>query len=212
VLFRIIINKFVPGKPFNFFIMAYTLQIGEKAPDFKLPATDGNTYELSDLQDKYLVVFFTCNHCPYVIGSDEVTRKTADAFSEKGVRFIGINSNSARTYPADSFDNMKKRMEQYSFPWLYLYDESQEIATAYGALRTPHFFVINENRELVYTGRGTDSPRDASLIRVNDLERTLDELTSGLEVSTPLTNPIGCTIKWEGKDSHWMPDAAVDLV
>ena len=192
--------------------MAYTLQIGDKAPDFKLPATDGNTYKLSDFQDRYLVVFFTCNHCPYVIGSDEVSRKTADAFSEKGVRFIGINSNSARTYPADSFDNMKKRMEQYSFPWLYLYDESQEIATAYGALRTPHFFVFNENRELVYTGRGTDSPRDASLISVNDLERTLDELTSGREVSIPLTNPIGCTIKWEGKDSHWMPDAAVDLV
>lgn len=192
--------------------MAYTLQIGEKAPDFNLPATDGNTYKLSDFQDRYLVVFFTCNHCPYVIGSDEVTRKTADAFSEKGVRFIGINSNSARTYPADSFDNMKKRMEQYSFPWLYLYDESQEIAAAYGALRTPHFFVLNENRELVYTGRGTDSPRDASLISVNDLERTLDELTSGLEVSIPLTNPIGCTIKWEGKDSHWMPGEAVDLV
>lgn len=192
--------------------MAYTLQIGAKAPDFELPATDGNTYKLTDFQDPYLVVFFTCNHCPYVIGSDEVTRKTADAFKEKGVRFIGISSNSARTYPADSFDNMRKRMEQYSFPWLYLYDESQEIAKAYGALRTPHFFVFNENRELVYTGRGTDSPRDASGISVNDLERTLEELTSGFEVSIPLTNPIGCTIKWEGKDSHWMPGEAVDLV
>ena len=192
--------------------MAFTLQIGEKAPEFELPATDGNTYKLSDFKEKFLVVFFTCNHCPYVIGSDEVTRRTADAFSEKGVRFIGINSNSARTYPSDSFENMKKRMEQYSFPWLYLYDESQEVAKAYGALRTPHFFVFDGNRDLVYTGRGTDSPRDASQISVNDLERTLEELTSGLEVSIPRTNPIGCTIKWEGKDSHWMPDEAVDLV
>jgi peroxiredoxin len=192
--------------------MAYTLQPGEKAPDFNLPATDGNTYKLSDFEEPYLVVFFTCNHCPYVIGSDEVTRKTALAFAGKGVRFAGINSNSARTYPADSFDNMKKRMEQLDFPWLYLYDESQEIARAYGALRTPHFFVFNEKRELVYTGRATDSPRDAAGITVNDLDRVLDELTSGKEISVPLTNPIGCTIKWEGKNSHWMPEEAVDLV
>ncbi|MFC2113566.1 thioredoxin family protein [Bacteroidota bacterium] len=192
--------------------MAFTLKIGDKAPDFQLPATDGNTYKLSDLQDPYLVIFFTCNHCPYVIGSDEVTRKTADAFADKGVKLVGISSNSARTYPADSFDNMKKRMKQYSFPWLYLYDESQEIALAYGALRTPHFYVFKKNRELVYTGRATDSPRDESGITVNDLDRALEEITSGNPVSVPVTNPIGCTIKWEGKDSHWMPENAVDLV
>ncbi|KPL16370.1 MAG: redoxin [Bacteroides sp. SM1_62] len=192
--------------------MAYTVQPGEKAPGFTLPATDGKTYSLSDFNDKYLVVFFTCNHCPYVIGSDEVTRKTADEFASRGVRFVGINSNSANTYPSDSFDNMVRRMQQYSFPWLYLYDETQEVAEAYGALRTPHFYVFNENRELVYTGRGVDSPRDASGITVNDLERTLTELTEGKEISVPLTNPIGCTIKWEGMDSHWMPKDAVDLV
>ncbi|MFC2081040.1 thioredoxin family protein [Bacteroidota bacterium] len=192
--------------------MAFTLQIGEKAPSFELPATDGNTYKLSDLTDPYLVIFFTCNHCPYVIGSDEVTRTTAEKFAGKGVRLVGISSNSARTYPADSFDNMKKRMAQYSFPWLYLYDESQDIAKAYGALRTPHFYVFNESRKLVYTGRGTDSPRDATGIGVNDLERALDELTSGRDVGVPVTNPIGCTIKWEGKDSHWMPEEATDLV
>jgi peroxiredoxin len=192
--------------------MAYTLQNGAKAPDFTLPATDGKTYSLSDLREKYLVVFFTCNHCPYVIGSDEVTRKTADKFASRGVRFVGINSNSANTYPTDSFDNMVRRMQQYAFPWLYLYDESQAVAKAYGALRTPHFYVFNEARELVYTGRAVDSPRDASGIAVNDLERTLTELTEGKEISVPVTNPIGCTIKWEGMDSHWMPEGAVDLV
>lgn len=177
--------------------MAYTLQTGEKAPYFELPATDGKTYKLSDFTDPYLVIFFTCNHCPYVIGSDEVTRKTAGNFADKGVRFIGINSNSALSHPADSFDNMKKRMAQYSFPWLYLYDESQDIVKAYGAISTPHFFVFNENREVVYTGRGSDSPRDASGISVNDLDRVLDELTSGREISVPVTNPIGCSIKWK---------------
>jgi peroxiredoxin len=192
--------------------MAFTLQPGGKAPDFTLPATDGNTYSLSAIKEPYLVLFFTCNHCPYVIGSDEVTRKTADEFAPKGVRFVGINSNSAKTYPSDSFDNMVRRMKQYAFPWLYLYDESQEVAKAYGALRTPHFFVFNEARELVYTGRATDSPRDASGITVNDLERTLTELLEAKKISVPLTNPIGCTVKWEGMDSHWMPEGAVDLV
>jgi peroxiredoxin len=192
--------------------MAFTLQPGKHAPDFTLPATDGKTYSLSDFDDKYLVVFFTCNHCPYVIGSDEVTRNTADKFASRGVKFVGINSNSAGTYPSDSFDNMVRRMNQYSFPWKYLYDESQEVAKAYGALRTPHFYVFNEMRELVYTGRAIDSPRDASGITVNDLDRTLSELTEGKEISIPLTNPIGCTIKWEGMDSHWMPENAVDLV
>ena len=111
--------------------MAFTLQIGEKAPDFNLPATDGNSYRLSDFdQDDVLVIFFTCNHCPYVIGSDEVTRETANKFSSRGVKFVGINSNSKNTYPDDDFPHMIKRMEEYQFPWIYLYDESQTIAKA----------------------------------------------------------------------------------
>lgn len=192
--------------------MSFTLQIGEKAPGFELPATDGKDYNLRDFDDKYLVVFFTCNHCPYVIGSDEITRKTAEKFMDKGVRFVAINSNSKNTYPEDDFDHMIQRMNEYNFPWLYLYDESQEIAETYGALRTPHFYVFDENRKLVYTGRGVDNPRDASRITVNDLENVLEELISGKEISNPVTNPIGCNVKWEGKDKHWMPAEACDLV
>ena len=192
--------------------MAFTLDIGGKAPDFSLPATDGKIYKLSDFTEKYLVVFFTCNHCPYVIGSDEITRQTALKYEKKNVRFIGINSNSKHTYEDDSFENMVKRMEKYKFPWLYLYDETQEVALAYGALRTPHFYVFDENRNLVYTGRGVDSPRDASRISVNDLDRVLEELTSGKRISIEKTNPIGCNVKWEGKDKHWMPVDACDLV
>jgi len=101
--------------------MAFTLQLGEEAPDFKLPATDGNTYQLSDFDDAdVLVVFFTCNHCPYVIGSDEVTRKTVDKFTPQGVKFVGINSNSKNTYAEDDFEHMVARMNEYKFPWLYL--------------------------------------------------------------------------------------------
>ena len=193
--------------------MAFTLQIGEKAPDFKLPATDGKTYQLSDFDDsEVLVVFFTCNHCPYVIGSDEVTRQTVERFAPRGVKFVGINSNSKHTYPEDDFEHMVARMKEYNFPWLYLYDESQDIAKAYGALRTPHFYVFDRDRKLVYTGRGVDNPRDTSKMTVNDLERALEEHLTGKPVSVPMTNPIGCNVKWDGKDPHWMPVEACDLV
>jgi len=193
--------------------VSFTLQIGAKAPGFGLPATDGKTYQLSDF-DEYdtLVIFFTCNHCPYVIGSDEVTRKTAEKYTSKGVKFVGINSNSKNTYPEDDFDHMVKRMEEGKFPWLYLYDESQEIALEYGALRTPHFYVFNKERKLVYTGRGVDNPRDTSRMTVNNLEKALEEHVSGKPISEPLTNPIGCNVKWEGKDAHWMPPDSCDLV
>lgn len=193
--------------------MAFTLEIGTKAIDFNLPATDGKNYSLENFKDsKYLVVFFTCNHCPYVINSDEVTRKTAERFIPKGVEFIGINSNSKNTYQEDDFPHMVSRMEKFNFPWKYLYDESQEVALAYGALRTPHFYIFNEERKLVYTGRGVDSPRDTSKMTVNDLERTLEELTSGNPISVPVTNPIGCNVKWDGKHQHWMPADACDLI
>jgi peroxiredoxin len=193
--------------------MAYTLQPGEKAIDFELPSTEGKRYSLKDFDRyRYLVIFFTCNHCPYVLGSDEITRQTADKYGPMGVKFVGINSNSENTYPEDSFEHMVSRMEGYKFPWVYLRDEEQTAAKDYGALRTPHFYVFNEERKLVYTGRGVDSPRDTTRMTVNNLDLALDALTSGKPVSVPVTNPIGCNIKWEGKNAHWMPPEACDLI
>ena len=192
--------------------MSFTLEIGAAAPDFKLPATDGNNYALSDFKEEFLVVFFTCNHCPYVIGSDEATRATAKRFAPEGVKFIGINSNSASTYAEDDFQHMVSRMEEQQFPWLYLYDESQDVALAYGALRTPHFYLFNGERKLLYTGRAVDQPRDINRITINDLDRVLEEVIAGLAVSVPVTNPIGCNVKWEGKEKHWMPADACDLI
>lgn len=193
--------------------MAYTLQIGSQAPDFQLKATDGKYYTLSNFSDaRILVLFFTCNHCPYVLGSDEVTRKTADQFKPQGVSFVAINSNSPNTYEEDSYENMVLRMNENHFPWIYLHDETQEVALAYGALKTPHFYVFDQARKLVYTGRAVDQPRDTSKMTINDLERTLSEMLAGMPVSVKVTNPIGCTIKWEGKDRKWMPADACDLV
>ncbi len=193
--------------------MAFTLQIGESAPDFSLPATDGRTYSLADFAAAdVLVVFFTCNHCPYVIGSDEVTRKTVDQFMPKGVAFIGINANSEATNATDSFDHMVARMAEYKFPWVYVRDDSQDTARAYGALVTPHFYVFDRERKLIYTGRGVDTPKDAAHATVNDLDNALNDHLSGRSVRVPLTNPIGCNVKWIGQDAHWIPEAAVKLV
>ncbi len=193
--------------------MPFTLQIGAQAPDFELPSTDGRIYTLEDFAGApALVIFFTCNHCPYVTGSDEVTRQTAERFRDQGVQFVGINSNSVHTVPDDSFDHMVARMKEKRFPWVYLYDKSQDVARAYGALRTPHFYLFDAHRKLVYTGRGVDSPRDTSKMKVNDLELALEEYLSGQPIRQPVTNPIGCNVKWEGKERHWMPDDACDLV
>lgn len=192
--------------------MAYTLQIGEQAPDFVLAGTDGLVYQLNSFKADVLVVFFTCNHCPYVVGSDEVTRQTVERFADKNVDWVGINSNSPNTYPEDAFAPMVERMAEHRFPWVYLYDATQEVARAYGALKTPHFFVFDKQRKLVYTGRGVDSPRDSKSITVNDLEKALDQHLADSAIETPVTNPIGCSIKWEGKEKGWMPAEACDLV
>jgi len=193
--------------------MAFTLQIKDKAPDFNLIATDGIRYKLNDFKSsKLLVIFFTCNHCPYVIGSDEDTRELADKYIPHGVEFVGINSNSANTYEEDDYDHMVSRMEENDFPWVYLYDESQNVAMAYGALRTPHFYLFNQARKLIYTGRAVDNPRNTSKLAVRDLERAIEEYLSGKEISVPVTNPIGCNVKWDGKDKHWMPADACDLI
>lgn len=193
--------------------MAFTLELGAQPPEFSLPATDGKTYSIADFADaKVLVVFFTCNHCPYVLGSDELTRASAEKYAPRGVTFVAINSNDTEVHPDDDFDHMVKRMEEQKFPWVYLRDESQDVARAYGALRTPHFYVFDSDRNLVYTGRGVDSPKDPEKNTVNDLDRALEEVVSGKSVSVPLTNPIGCNVKWRGQDAHWMPPEACDLV
>ena len=193
--------------------MSFTLELGATAPDFSVVGTDGQTYGLANFAEAAtLVVFFTCNHCPFVVGSDELTRATAEKFQDKEVAFIGINSNSEKTNPTDDFDQMVLRMKEYDFPWVYARDASQEVALAYGALRTPHFYVFDADRKLVYCGRGVDQPRDTSKVQVNDLEKALAEVTAGQSVSVPLTNPIGCNVKWMDQDAHWMPADACDLV
>ena len=193
--------------------MAFTLQLGDKAPDFTLPSTDGKNYTLTDFSGAAaLVIFFTCNHCPFVVGSDEITRQTANKYISQNVKFVGINSNSRQTNEGDGFEHMVERMEEKKFPWTYLHDESQDVARAYGALRTPHFYVFDTKGVLVYTGRGIDNPRESEKMTENNLDDALSQLLAGQSITKPLTNPIGCNVKWDAQDAHWMPADACDLV
>jgi peroxiredoxin len=193
--------------------MAFTLEIGASAPDFDLPGVDGNNYSLSSFADaRIVVVVFSCNHCPYVVGSEDRMNQFYADYAPKGVAMIAINSNETDGHPTDDFEHMVQRAKDKGFEFPYVRDESQEVALAYGALRTPHFYVFDEARKLRYTGRMDDNPRDPGRATTRELRDAMDALLAGEEVSMPETNPIGCNVKWWGKDAHWMPPEACDLV
>lgn len=193
--------------------MAFTLTLGASAPDFSLPGVDGKTYSLADFEDApVLVVAFSCNHCPYVVNSEDRIVAFANEYAQRGVAFVAINANSENTYADDSFDHMVIRAKDKNFQFPYLRDLSQEVALAYGALRTPHYYVFDGERKLRYTGRMDDNPRNPGQETTHELRDAVEDVLAGREVATPLTNPIGCNVKWDGKDAHWMPADACDLV
>lgn len=193
--------------------MAFTLALGSKAPDFNLPGVDGKNYSLADFKDaKLLVVVFSCNHCPFVTGSEARLKALYKKYLPRGVEWVAINSNETVNHPTDSFEDMKRRARDDKLPWAYLRDDSQATARAYGAMRTPHFYVFDGERKLRYTGRMDDNPREAAKATTHELADALDALLAGRQPVEPLTNPIGCNVKWLGQEEHWMPPEACDLV
>jgi peroxiredoxin len=193
--------------------MGFGIGIGDKAPDFSLCGVDGKNYSLEDFKDRdILVVVFTCNHCPYVIGSEDRMIRFYKEYAPKGVGMVGINSNETDNHPGDTFDNMVARAKERGFEWPYLRDESQDVAKAYGAMKTPHYFVFDSDRILRYKGRMDDNPKNESAAETNELRQAVDELLEGGEVSIPETEPIGCNVKWWGKAEHWMPADACDFL
>jgi peroxiredoxin len=193
--------------------MAFTLAVGSKAPDFELPGTDGKTYRLADFAgDRLLVVCFTCNHCPYVVGNESRERAFVDAYRGRGVGYVAINSNETKDHPTDDLEHMKQRAARLGFTWPYLRDETQAAAKAYGAIKTPHFYLFDQDRVLRYVGRMDNSPRDASKAETHELADAVDDLLAGRGVRLAATEPIGCTVKWWGKDRHFIPNDVCDLV
>lgn len=171
-------------------------QLGSSAPDFSLPATDGETYRLSDFEEApVLVVMFLCNHCPYVKAVIDRLIDLGRDYDE--VAFAAISSNDAKKYPADSFEKMKAWAEEKNFSFPYLYDESQEVARNYGAVCTPDFFVYDENRELAYAGRLDDSWKDPAAVTREDLRAAIDALLDGRRPVKEQHPSMGCSIKWK---------------
>lgn len=192
--------------------MGFTLETGQPAPLFELPGVDGKKYTLENFsENRVLIVAFTCNHCPYVVGSEERMMKLVKDYKTSNVGFVAINSNQEDDYPGDNFDAMIERSQERKFNFPYLRDLTQETAKAYGAIKTPHFFVFDGQRVLQYNGRMDDSPNDPGQAQTKELRDALDALLAGKSISEAVTEPIGCSVKWKGRDSHWIPTDICDF-
>ncbi len=174
------------------------LPIGSEAPEFSgLPGTDGQSYGLESFQDsKAVVICFTCNHCPYAQAYEDRFIDLVRTFSPQGIAFIAINANDAENYPDDGFEEMKKRAETRNFPFPYVRDESQEVAKAYGAACTPHIFVLDRDRKLIYEGGIDDNWKEPDKA-IPHLKQALEAIVNDQPVPNAQTNPLGCSIKWK---------------
>ena len=180
---------------------AETLAVGSTGPDFKgLPGTDGRIYDLEMFGGgKAVVISFTCNHCPYAQAYENRFIALATEFTPKGVAFVAINPNDEVHYPEDGFEQMKIRASEKKFPFPYLRDESQKVAKAYGAVCTPHIFMLNDRWKLVYEGRIDDNWKEPEKAASQDLRNAIQAVLGGKPVPAPNTNPLGCSIKWKDR-------------
>ncbi|MBV8234021.1 MAG: thioredoxin family protein [Planctomycetaceae bacterium] len=175
------------------------LSLGSKAPDFRLPDTDGRTVSLDDFKDApTLLVIFLCNHCPYVKHVRHELAALAREYRDRGVAIVGISANDAAVYPDDSPEQMAREKAEVGYVFPYLYDESQEVAKAYQAACTPDFFVFDRNRSLVYRGQMDDSrPSNGRPVTGRDLRAALDAVLAGTPIPEDQKPSMGCNIKWK---------------
>ena len=173
-----------------------TTDIGQRAPEFELPDTDGRSWAFPDRDVPATVVVFTCNHCPYALAWHERIMDVARDYADRGVRFLAINSNDAERYPRDSLDAMRERVAAEPWPMPYLHDESQEVARAFGAKVTPDVFVLNADGLIRYRG-APDGDYDNPARRAEWLRGALDAVLAGGDPEPRETQPVGCSIKWK---------------
>ena len=176
------------------------LPLGSVASDFKLIDTISDEFmSLDELKgENATVIFFICNHCPFVIHVNDQLISIAKAYKEKGVGFIAISSNDVVNYPQDSPELMKEIGLKLSYPFPYLYDESQAVAKAYNAACTPDNYVFDKDLKLVYRGQLDDSrPGNGKPSNGADLRNALNLILEG-QVIPDLQKPsMGCNIKWK---------------
>jgi peroxiredoxin len=175
------------------------LPLGTKAPGFQLPNVDGTMVRLSDFSDSLaLVVVFMCNHCPYVKHIRDGLARFARDYAPRKVAMVGISSNDAAKYPADSPANMAQEAKAAGYIFPYLYDETQEVAKAYRAACTPDLFLFDKHQQLVYRGQFDDSrPGNGLTVTGKDLRAATDAIVSNQPVLPPQHPSIGCNIKWK---------------
>ena len=174
---------------------------GWKAVDFDLPGTDGKRYRLTDVRgENGLLVMFICNHCPFVKAVRERIVRDCLELRQHGINVIAIMSNDPADYPEDSFDNMKKVAAEFNFPFPYVWDETQEVAKAYGAVCTPDFFGFNSQLELQYRGRLDASGKETAPAGVRrDLFEAMKEVARTGKGPAEQIPSIGCSIKWKAQ-------------
>lgn len=175
------------------------LAIGAQGAVFSLKGTDGKTHSLESVAGpKGTAVIFTCNECPYSKGYENRLIALAKDYQAKGVGFVAINSNDPKIVPGDAFEFMVKRAKEKNFPYPYIYDDTQEIAQAYGAKVTPHIFLLDAKGKLVYRGRIDDSLEE-SKIKERDFTAALDAVVAGQPVKVTETKAFGCGVKYAKK-------------
>jgi peroxiredoxin len=174
------------------------LSIGDKAIPFNLPGVDDKEHSLNEYVGKSaVVVIFSCNHCPYVRAWEDRMVQMQTDYKNKGAQLVAINANDDSKYPDDSFPKMKERAREKQFNFPYLRDETQKVARAYGAERTPEVFLFDKNLILQYHGTIDDNYDDPMAVKEHYLRKALDSVLSERPVSTTETKPVGCTIKWK---------------
>jgi len=176
---------------------------GDEVKDFKLKNIDGKMVSLGGIKDaKGYIVVFTCNHCPYAKAYEDRIIALHNENAEEGYPVIAINSNDPKAAPEDSWEKMKERAKEKEFPFVYLFDENQEVAKRFGAVRTPHVFLLQKEggkMKVAYIGAIDDNWEDANAATKHYVQAAIDELKDGKPIAEAQTKAIGCTIKWKGK-------------
>lgn len=174
-----------------------TLAAGDRAPGFELPDTGGTTHSLASEEPvAATVVYWTCNHCPYALAWEERLHDLSRDYAERGVRVLAVNSNDAQSHPADSPEAMAERVAgDGGWPHPYLHDESQEVARAWGAEKTPHLFVLDSEQRLCYRG-APDADYDDPSQGAAWAREALDAVLAGEQPERPETPAVGCGVKW----------------
>jgi peroxiredoxin len=183
--------------------MAATSQmtpLGSKAPGFSLPEPlTGETISLNDFAGKdALLVMFICNHCPYVQHLRHGLAELSRDYELGRLAMVGISANDVTTHPGDGPDEIAAEAREVGYRFPYLYDESQEVAKAYGAVCTPDFFLYDKERTLVYRGRFDETrPNMPGQVTGADLRAAIEAVLAGEPVSGEQLPSMGCSIKWK---------------